>query len=238
MDGLIGIVGVVGILLAVGAAVGLLDRRSFSLSWLLVAACLVAANDLLLTNVYGLIPNGFAGSDWNWQGKILALCATLAIASLRQFGWRETGLTLAQKEGSLRACIPVAALYCLFFVAIALAFPNEPGSGETLAFQLTMPSLEEEAFYRGTLLFALYQAFAGRWRWAGVEWSWGAVLSCLLFGLAHSFGYSDGAFTFDPMIMALTAVPSFLAVWMRLRTGSILLPVVMHSAGNAIPLLL
>jgi uncharacterized protein len=61
-----------------------------------------------------------------------------------------------------------------------------------------------------------------------------------MFGLAHAFGYSDGRFTFDGITMALTGLPSFIAVWLRLRTGSLLLPIVLHNHnfGNAITMLL
>lgn len=100
-----------------------------------------------------------------------------------------------------------------------------------------MPGFEEEPFYRGILLFALDRAFRGRVRVLGVDWGWGAVLSCCLFGLAHAFGFSHGLFSFDAMTMSLTALPSFIAVWLRLRTGSILLPVVLHNFGNSISLL-
>lgn len=31
----------------------------------------------------------------------------------------------------------------------------------------------------------------------------------------------------------LTAIPSFIAVWLRLRTGSVLLPVLLHNLGNS-----
>src|SRR3546814_14011388 len=102
---------------------------------------------------------------------------------------------------------------------IALAFPSGTASADDVAFQLTMPGLEEETFYRGILLFALYRAFTGRVRFLGVEWGWGAVLSCLLFGMAHAFGFSDGQFSFDPLVVALTALPSFIGVWLTLRTG-------------------
>jgi len=131
----------------------------------------------------------------------------------------------------------VLLLYCGFFVAIAIAFPDGPADGETIAYQLTMPGFEEEPFYRGILLYALDRAYAGRVRFLGVDWGWGAVLSCALFGMTHAFGYSDGAFSFDPIIMALTALPSFIGVWLRIRTGSLLLPVVMHNFGNSISLL-
>lgn len=238
MDGLVGIAGVIGLLLGAGAVLGLARPSQFSLRWLLAACALVLLNDALLTQGYGALPDLLPPGDWNWQGKILALVATLLIAALPAFGWRRVGLTLAQAPGSLKASVPVALLYIAFFAALAIAFPGEPASAETIAFQLTMPGLEEEAFYRGLLLFALDRAFLSRKRFLGVEWGWGALLSCVLFGLTHAFGFSDGQFSFDPVTMALTAVPSLIAVWLVLRTRSILLPVLLHNFGNAVTLIL
>lgn len=236
MNAVIGISGVVAILLVVGSGLGLLDRKQFSFRWLLVVAGLVVLNDLLLTNGYGIISN-VIGGNWNWQGKLLALAGTLGVASLAPFGWKRVGLTFQQRSGSLRAALPVAFLYCGFFLVIALFFPSDPPTTEDVVFQLTMPGLEEEPFYRGILLFAFDRAFRGRFRFLGVDWGWGAVLSCVAFGLAHAFGYSNGALSFEPMIFALTAVPSVIAVWLRYRTGSLLLPVGLHNFGNAIGLL-
>jgi membrane protease YdiL (CAAX protease family) len=237
MDGLIGIAGVIAMLLIIGSAIGFARPGAFSWRWLLVAAVLVALNDCLLTRGYGILPDIFP-SDWNWQGKLLALAATLIIASLPAFGWRRSGLTLVQAQGSLKSCVPVAVIYCLFFAVLAHFFPSDPASRETIAFQLTMPGLEEEPFYRGILLLALDQAFTARARFLGVDWGWGAVLSCGLFGLAHAFGYAHGSFSFDPLTMALTALPSFIAVWLRLRTGSVLIPILLHNFGNSISLFL
>lgn len=222
------------LLLGAGLVLGLFQKRSFDWRWLLVAVGLVVINNLSLSRFYGLLPSA---GDWNWIGKVLALAGTLAIASLPWFGWRRVGLTLVQRARSLKAAVPVAALYCAFFLLMALLFPSDPPSGEDVAFQLTMPGLEEEPFYRGILLFALDQGFRGRARFLGVAWGWGAVLSCFAFGVAHAFGYSGGVFSFDPMIMALTALPSFIAVWLRYRTGSLVLPVVLHNFGNAIGLI-
>ena len=224
------------LLLGVGLVLGLFGRARFDWRWLLVAVGLVAINNLLLSRGYGAVPD-WVGGDWNWTGKLLALAGTLAIASLPLFGWRRVGLTLAQRPGSLRAAIPVALLYCGFFLVIALVFPSGAASAEEVGFQLTMPGFEEELFYRGVLLLALDQAFRGRIRFLGVDWGWGAVLSCFAFGLAHALGFSNGAISFDPMIMALTALPSFIAVWLRYRSGSLVLPVLLHNFGNAIGLL-
>jgi uncharacterized protein len=237
VNSLIEIAGVLVLLLLVGGAIGFTRRDSFLVGWLFAAAGLVFLNEFMLTRGFGCLPKFFPWAHWNWQGKALALVATLSIASLPTFGWRRSGLTFAQAEGSLKICIPVALLYCLFLVVMAYIFPDRGASPETMAFQLTMPGLEEELFFRGILLFALDRAFTARVRIMGVEWGWGAVLSCALFGLAHALSFSLGHFSFAPLTMALTALPSFIAVWMRLRTGSLLLPVLLHNFGNSIFLL-
>ena len=237
MDGIIGTSGVIAILLGAGGFLALLRPKLFDSRWLLIAALLVLVNDAMLTNVYGLLPDVFRGSDWNWQGKSLALLATLAIAALPAFGWKRSGLTWHQAAGSLKASLPVMLIYMGFFVGLAWAFPSESASVETIAFQLTMPGFEEEPYYRGILLFALDRAFLARKSFLGVDWGWGAILSCVLFGLAHAFGYSDGQFSFDPLTMALTGVPSIIGVWLVLKTRSVLLPVVLHNFGNAITLI-
>ncbi len=233
MDGIVSIISVIAMLFAAAGAIAVMRPGHVAWRWLGVAAALVFVNDLLLTNAYGLIPDVLPGR-WNWQGKVLALAATLVIAAAPALGWRPAGITLRQKPGSLRVAVPVALLYCAFFLAIALVFPDDPPTTETVAFQLTMPGLEEELFYRGLLLLALDRALADRIRFLGVEWTWGALISCALFGLTHAFAFSDVSYSFDPMYMGLTALPALIAVWLRLRTGSLLIPVVLHSFGNAI----
>jgi membrane protease YdiL (CAAX protease family) len=231
MNGAVAIAGILTILLGVGLALGLLDRKHFDPRWLLIAAGLVLLNDALLTRGYGLLPDYLPGA-LNWQGKLLALAGTLLFAA--RFGPRSSGITVAQRPGSLRIAIPVSALYISFFVGVALVFPNGAPTREDIAFQLTLPGIEEEFLYRGILLLALDRAFAGRVRFLGVDWGWGALLSCMLFGLAHAFGYGSDGFSFEPLFFVLTAVPSLVAVWLRYRTGSLLLPVVLHNFGNTI----
>lgn len=97
-----------------------------------------------------------------------------------------------------------------------------------------MPGFEEEPFYRGLLLLVLAFAYRGRWRFAGIEWHWGAVLSCVAFGLAHAVGWGDAGAEFDAVTFAVTGIPALVLVWLRERTGSLLLPVVLHNYANVV----
>ena len=234
-DGLVSILAMVGGLLLLGALLGLADPRNFAPRWLLVAAALFFLNDAALTRLYGLLPN-FVGGEWNWLGKGIALVITLAIASHPAFGWRRSGLTLEQKPGSLRPALIAGVLLVAIFTYFALASDDGPAGAETFAFQLTMPGLEEEPFYRGILLLALNEAFRGRVRALGIEWGWGALLSSALFGMAHAFAFDDGAFGFDAATFLLTGGPVLILVWLRERTGSLLLPILLHNFGNSIGL--
>jgi membrane protease YdiL (CAAX protease family) len=236
-DGLISLVAIVAGLVVIGTLLGLADRKNFSPHWLLVAGVLFFINDVALTRLYGLLPE-FVGNDWNWTGKMIALIITLAVASHPSFGWERSGLTLKQIPGSLVPALIVSLILMAVFIYFAISSDDDPATAEKIAYQLTMPGLEEEPFYRGVLLLALYEAFRGRVRALGIEWGWGALLSSALFGMAHAFGFDDGAFEFDLMTFLLTGVPSLVLVWLRERTGSLLLPVLLHNFGNSIGLFL
>ena len=74
---MIGLAATLTILLMLGTAMGLADRRNFSPRWLLIAALLIAVNDACLTRFYGWLPD-LIGGEWNWQGKLMALAAPRA----------------------------------------------------------------------------------------------------------------------------------------------------------------
>lgn len=221
------------ILLGIGFGLGLVTRGSFAPKWLLGAGALVVINDCLLTRGWGLLPDFAGASNWNWTGKIMALVVSLVIAAHPAIGWSRAGLTFRQSLNGRGLTYAVMALTALLFAALALSQPNEPVDADTLAFQLTMPGLEEETFYRGLLLFALNKAFRGRWRIAGIDLGWGGIISTFLFGLTHAFGYSDGAFSFDVLTMAMTGIPALILLWVRERTGSVMWPVILHNFANS-----
>src|SRR3982750_2486965 len=97
VNALVDLTGRLLILGIAGGLLGLLKPRHFNVRWLLVAAFLVAFNDVLLTRAFRILPNVFVGSHWNWEGKLLALVGSLLVASLPTFGLRKVGVTLKQE---------------------------------------------------------------------------------------------------------------------------------------------
>ncbi len=220
---------------AVIAALGLFGalflRKSFRPGWFIAALCLYAAYNFLLTRGFYLLPNFPGGAGWNWLGKAMSMAGMLIIASMPAFGFKRAGLTLRQNKGSLPAYILFTALGALFFY-LAITGADGPDDAETIAFQWTMPGLDEELFFRGVLLIAMNEAFSKAANILGAPISYGGLLTSVLFGLIHAMGYDAGGFSFDLMTFAITGGPSLLLLWMREKTGSLLLPVLAHNIAN------
>ncbi|MNH77902.1 CAAX amino terminal protease self- immunity [compost metagenome] len=233
-DAIMAMLGWVGAVAVGGLVVAGLMKGRVRWGWLVASFLLMAVYDAVLTRGYGNIPLSFGSSNWNWEGKALAVLLSLAVASLPVIGWKRAGLTLKQDRRGLPGALVLSGLLVALFLGLALYFPAQGFDLDSLAFQLTMPGLDEELFYRGVLLLMLNEAFGKPVRILGAWMGWGAVLSSLAFGLTHALGYADGGFTFEPILMATTGVSALLLVWLREKTGSILLPILMHNYGNTI----
>lgn len=234
-DAIMALAGWIGATAALGLVAALFLRGKVKWGWFGAALLLMAAYDALLTRGYGHIPLHFWPSDWNWEGKAMALALSLAVALA--LGARRVGLTLQQDRKGLPGALVLSAALVAVFLGLALYFPGQGTDADTLAFQLTMPGLDEELFYRGVLLLMLNEAFARPLSILGAPMGWGALISSVAFGLAHALDYSEGGFTFDALTMALTGGPALLLVWLREKTGSLLLPVLLHNFANSISLL-
>ena len=139
----------------------------------------------------------------------------------------------SDRRGRTGALI-ASGLLVLIFGGLAVWMGGEGGAVEDFAFQLTMPGLEEELFYRGVLLLMLNEAFDRPVRILGAPMGWAAIVTSLAFGLDHAFGYSADGFSFNPVTLALTGGPALILVWLREKTGSLLLPVLLHNYANVV----
>ncbi|WP_374513814.1 lysostaphin resistance A-like protein [Brevundimonas sp.] len=226
------LLGWVGVTAAAELVCAVLARGRVRWLWLASALLLMVAYDALLTRGYGHIPLDFGASHWNWEGKALAVALSVGVAAV--LGFRRSGVTWRHYRTGLPGALALSAVLVAVFLGLALYFPAEPADADTLPFQLTMPGLDEELFYRGVLLLMLNEAFGRPLSVLGAPMGWGALVSSVAFGLTHALGYADGGYSFDAMAMALTGGPALLLVWIREKTGSLVLPILLHNFANSI----
>lgn len=233
MDELIRTLIETGLLAGLGLVGAVFFRSSFRWRWLVAAIALNLVYQALLTRGFWLIPDPFPAADWNWAGKLAAIAGTLAVMALPAFGWKRCGMTLDQGPGWRGALVLLAVLGGLF-LCLAVSPADGPDDLETIAFQWTMPGLDEELFYRGTLLLALNEALRPKVTVLGAGIGWGGLMTTVLFGLTHALSYEAGAIDFDLMTFAMTGIPALLLLWLRERTGSLLMPVIGHNLANGL----
>ena len=233
MNEFLTVIGQVVVIAFAGALGAIWSWRNFRLLWFVGALDLYVLYDFLLTRGFFAIPNFPPDSAWNWAGKLVALVGFLFVARLPMLGYRRSGLTLSQNAGLRPALLVLLVLsgVCLY---LAISTGDGPDAWETIAFQWIMPGLDEEVFYRGVLLLAMNEAFSGRIRVFGAAIGYGGLLTSILFGLAHALSFQEGTYEFHSTLFLVTALPSLLLLWMRERTGSVLLPIVAHNVANGI----
>ncbi|MGL5851340.1 MAG: CPBP family intramembrane glutamic endopeptidase [Phycicoccus sp.] len=175
-------------------------------------------------------PSGpFAGQIVNWQNKVIAIVAIVALV------WMSPALSFTRiglvrpVVGSLR---PVAVLFVVMSglaVVGGLQFGSDVTS-EEIAYQFVMPALDEELVYRGVLLVILDRVVDIRWRLGRCELGFGAIATTLLFGLGHGLIVDlDGNLVVSPETFVMTGLLGFALLWVRVRTASLLPAMALHS---------
>lgn len=225
----------------------LLARRFPPSRWSLV---LMALGLIVLDQVatgHTELHSFIAGTAWNWQGKLASLVVSLLVlAGLLRAGWtrEEFGLTFRQRPGSFRATLTAVGLLAFVQTAITLRVAGPmPWSSDTLAFQALMPTLAEELMVRGLLLGVLNRAFSGRRVVLGAACGWAVPLTALAFGLSHGLGVSRHAahatslaqgwsLAFNAGAFGRTFGTGLVYAWLRERSGSLVMPMALHSLLN------
>ena len=228
-----------GVLVAAMVAAAVICKGKFDQKWFAFTFGAYALYEIgfLAAKLYRLPV--FAESRWNWSGMVYSLILIAIVLifipkSLRS----KVGLTWRQASGSAFTWLFVA-FYAAVFIILALQSPPSSfqGDWDTLAFQLTMPSLNEELFFRGLLVVMMDQTFGVSRRILGVPMGWGALISSIMFGLAHGLSVRNGI-SVDFVGVLVPGVIGLLGCWIKEKTGSLLAPVLMHSHGNSIDMVI
>jgi len=177
--------------------------------------------------------------QWNWEGKIVSIVATLAVFAALRLATKtitaeSAGYVFRQRAGSVVPAIMATIIFAASGIAMEiLAADGQSLGAERLAFQATMPGLDEELFFRGLLLAALAAAVPSKGvNLLGARITVAGLLVTLLFGLGHGLQVSDGQIQLSWLYIAVTAYLGFGLLWIRERTGSVLWPIIAHNVIN------
>lgn len=205
------------------------DRRAYAVAFLAALALFLG-----LRALPDLIPGPrLIGVGESWTGPLLATLGllTLACALVRDadFTRRELGLTWTQHPGTWRAA-PIVALAALI-VNLAAMMPStfrlEQVSQETWVYQATVPGAAEEIAFRGVLLALADRIFVARRDVFGAPIGKGGVLVTLLFVLLHVSELKT-----VPGLLLGVLPAAVLYLWLRARSGSLVLPILVHNLWN------
>lgn len=215
--------------------------------WLVPIPVIAFASKLLL--LVG-VDGGYG--DWlpdipgryNWEGKLVAIALSLCIIGIVFKGKRTTiGLTFRQ-DGPFRNIAFMIAVFLVIAWTAACLFKFQGVRSEPISdflYQLTMPTIEEELWYRGILYAMLFQGFTPKN--SQLPSKSAIILAALLISLsfwgAHSIG-SDGewGFIFDTMKNLTSLGFGMIFILVRIGTGSLVLPMILHSWVNTAPYIL
>ncbi len=230
-----------GVVLLIVALLKVFRFAAVNPTWLVIAVVLhgLYASVNLIGIPFWDIEAVFGDLNWNWDGKIASVAVSilaLLVLSLvsKKISFRKAGVTLAQNPGSIVPAIIATGLLVASVIAAEIAVSDGRSLGvERLLYQATMPGIDEEIYFRGLLLLVLAIAAESRGvNFLGAPINWAGLLATLLFGLGHSLFWQEGAFGFSIVAFVFTFYLGFGLLWIREKTGSILIPLVAHNLIN------
>ncbi len=176
-------------------------------------------------------PLDFIDSRWNWEGKILAiLFGIICYFAFRKYFSENDFFTFKQDKDNFKNAVSVAVIVIILATIIGLLYPAAPFNSETLAFQLTMPGIDEEIMFRGILLGLLASSLREKIPFLGNP---AVLLTAILFGFVHALTLNkDLSISFEPIYFLHTGFGGYLFGWMTIKSRSILLATLSHGFGN------
>jgi membrane protease YdiL (CAAX protease family) len=171
----------------------------------------------------GLLPIlalSLALGQFNWrEGPGALLVSGVATAVLFLLGW-----LLKDKNPTVPVGLLLATPLLLSLTGTILL--------KTVYFYL-IAGPAEELLFRGYLQSRLNEAYARPYRFFGVAWGWGAILSAVLFGVWHVVLGGGGTAAWWHGLWAFFA--GLIFSYLREKSGSLVAPSLLHSVMNYLP---
>ena len=221
--------GLVALLALTGAMAA---RFRVDWAWIVAAIAVTGLHALALRSSGEWLPTwGVLDHNWNVSGKGYAIAASVFLVLAFRIDLHALGITWRWDRKAMIGWVSLAAL-ALILIGLAVAAPDQPSAWDERLYQATLPGLDEELFYRGLLLALLLKAFdavPGRLAWLAP-----AVIITLAFTGAHALVVEDGVLALRPSGIASPLIAGTLLVWLRLQTGGLLAPVLLHNTINSV----
>lgn len=178
----------------------------------------------------------FSGGTLSTITTIVLIYVPLAWIFWRKLDLRPLGVTLERAGYGLKifalftlATLPVFYVGNHFWETLVLKhhfrFAMPDGFWTIVVGEILAVALPEEFFYRGYLQSRLEEGSTPRFKALGVRFGWGFLTASVLFALAHTL--VTPAWWHVGIVL-----PALAFGWLRLKTGSILAPVLFHAACN------
>ena len=173
----------------------------------------------------------FIKSSWNWDGKIYGIiCGILFYFLFRKYFRENDFFTLKQNKQNFKSALIGAIIIVLLSTIVWFLLGKSDFDTETLAFQLTVPGIDEEIMFRGILLGLLATSLKDKISFLGNP---SVLLTAILFGFMHALTLNkDYSINFEPIYFIQTGFAGYVWGWITIKSRSILLAIVSHNFSN------
>lgn len=173
----------------------------------------------------------FIQSRWNWEGKIYGIAwAIIAYFLFRKFFREHDFFTFRQNKVGFKSALTGAIAIVMLATIVWYIFGSSKLDYETLAFQVSLPGIDEEMIFRGILFGLLLSSLKNRIPFLG---SPSVVITAILFGFIHALTIGKNhSVHFDPVYFIQTGFAGYVWAWITLKSRSILLAIFSHNFSN------
>jgi membrane protease YdiL (CAAX protease family) len=175
-----------------------------------------------------------------WQRMILqGGCALLFLLLIDSPFRRAARFAVSPEDWRASATMTVALLIFVVVRSMAIRYFGLGGgdggvSVEFLVYQLTIPGIAEELFYRALIQPSLNQVFGHRWRVLGAKVGWGWVVTSVVFWAVHAFRLEEQRLFFYWPTVTMQLIAGLAYGWIRERCDSIVPAIAAHNLVNVV----
>ena len=197
---------------------------------------LIFATTFIIYQVSLVLPKidssfNFIKSSWNWDGKIYGIiCGIISYLLFKKYFRENDFFTLKQNKENFKPAL-IGAIGIVLIASMAwLLLGKSTFNVETLAFQISVPGIDEEIMFRGILLGLLATCLKDKIPFLGNP---SILLTAILFAFTHALTLNKDYFIdFEPLYFIQTGFAGYIWGWITIKSRSILLAILSHNFSN------